>query len=313
MARKRRGRPVHGWLVIDKPTGMTSTQVVGRVRRALDAQKAGHGGTLDPLATGLLPIALGEATKTVSYVMDGAKAYRVTARFGIATDSDDAEGAPVEEHPHRPDDAAIRAALPAFLGTIDQVPPVYSAIKVDGQRAYDLARRDAAVDLTPRPVRVDAFDLVARPDPDHASFTIACGKGTYVRALVRDLARALGTVAHVTALRRTRCGPFTEATAISLEMLDQVGHSPAAFEHLLSVEAALDDIPALSVADNDARRLSSGQSVSLSTVLPGGAMGAEISPPPPEGSTVSVLCSGRLVALARRAGGEIRPIRVINL
>lgn len=313
MARRRRGRPVHGWLIIDKPAGMTSTQVVGRVRRALDAAKAGHGGTLDPLATGLLPVALGEATKTVSQVMDGAKTYRVTARFGIATDSDDAEGNPVETHPHRPDDAAIRAALEGFVGTIEQVPPAYSAIKVAGRRAYDLARREAPPELAARPVRVDAFDLVDRPDPDHATFAIACGKGTYVRALVRDLARALGTVAHVVALRRTRCGPFIEAQAISLEKLDEVGHSPAAFEPLLSVEAALDDIPALHVADSDARRLSSGQSVSLSTVLPDGARGSGTSAPPPEGETVPVLCAGRLVALARRDGGRIRPIRVINL
>jgi len=196
---KRKGRPIHGWLCLDKPEGLTSTDVVNRVRWITGAAKAGHGGTLDPLATGVLPVALGEATKTVTYVMEGEKHYRFTVRLGEARSTDDREGELLASSERRPDDDEIRAVLPAFVGLIEQVPPRFAAVKVAGQRAYDLARRGEAVELTPRPVRIDHLALIERPDPDHATFEMICGRGAYVRALVRDLGEHLGCHAHVSA------------------------------------------------------------------------------------------------------------------
>ena len=222
--RKPRGRPLDGWLIIDKPPGLTSTDVVNRVRRAFDAQKAGHGGTLDPLATGVLPIAFGAATKTVPYVMDGTKLYRFTLRFGEARDTDDADGTGHRHHrrpPHRRADQ--RRAAGQFRGDIMQIPPVFSAVKVAGERAYDMAREGRAPVLEPRPARVDRFELIDRPDPDHAVFEVASGKGVYMRSLARDLAQACGTLGHVAALRRLRVGPFTEAQAIPLDKLRNGG------------------------------------------------------------------------------------------
>ena len=308
MARRRKGQAIHGWVVIDKPAAMTSTQVVGQVRRAFDAQKVGHGGTLDPLATGVLPIALGEATKTVSYVMAGAKAYRFTVRWGQATDTDDAEGTIVEDSPERPGEAAIRDLLPRFVGVIQQVPPTYSAIKVDGRRAYDLARADQPVELPARPIRIDRLELLACDDRDHASFTAVCGKGAYMRGLARDLARALGTYGHISALRRTAAGPFDESDAISLETLNSVGHSAAASEHLLPVETALDDIPALALSETEASRLRCGQAVSLLARANRDRIGGLAL-----GSIVCAMSKSRPVALARFEAGELRPIRVLNL
>jgi len=255
MARRRRGQKVDGWVVLDKPAGMTSTQAVGAVRRIFDAAKAGHGGTLDPLATGLLPIALGEATKTVPYVMAGMKTYRFTLRFGEARSTDDAEGEVVATSAARPSDAEIRAALPAFVGRIRQRPPSFSALKVGGQRAYDLARAGEAVELAPREILIERFELIERPDADHAVFEVRSGKGAYMRSLARDLAEALGTVGYVAALRRVAVGPFLEADAISLDSLRALGHIPAASRHLLPVATALDDIPALAVTDSEASRL----------------------------------------------------------
>ncbi|MBE7158148.1 MAG: tRNA pseudouridine(55) synthase TruB, partial [Rhodospirillales bacterium] len=217
--RKPRGRPLDGWLIIDKPGGMTSTDVVNRVKRLFDAQKAGHGGTLDPLATGLLPVAFGAATKTVPYVMDGTKLYQFTLRFGEARDTDDADGQVIGTHPDRPTDDQIRMALPAFRGSIMQVPPVFSAIKVAGERAYDMAREGRAPVLEPRPARVDRFELMERPDADTAVFEVASGKGVYMRSLARDLAQACGTVGHIAALRRLRVGPFHQQHALTLDRL----------------------------------------------------------------------------------------------
>ena len=225
--RKREKRNVDGWLILDKPVGMTSTHAVSVVKRAFAAKKAGHAGTLDPLATGVLPIALGEATKTVPFVMDGRKSYRFTVRWGIETDTDDAEGQAIASSEGRPDMDAVRAALPRFTGTIMQTPPKFSAVKIAGERAYDLAREGEAVSLEPRPVEIDRFDLVRVVDGDHAEFAAECGKGTYVRALARDLGRALGTCGHVVALRRTAVGPFTEQGAASLAELQQVGEAGA--------------------------------------------------------------------------------------
>src|SRR6201988_339555 len=217
--RKRRGRPLDGWLIIDKPPGLTSTDVVNKVKAAFNAQKAGHGGTLDPLATGVLPIAFGHATKTVPYVMDGTKLYRFTLRFGEARDTDDADGKVTAISPNRPTDVEINVALPAFRGAILQVPPAYSAVKIAGERAYDMAREGRAPVLEPRPARVDRFDLVERPDADTAIFEVASGKGVYMRSLARDLAKACGTVGHIAALRRLRAGPFLEDHAIPLDKL----------------------------------------------------------------------------------------------
>src|SRR5690606_18006997 len=225
MGRRRSGRPVHGWVVIDKQAGMSSAHVVARVQRLIGAAKAGHGGTLDPLATGVLPVALGEATKTVAYVMDGRKRYRFTVRWGEARDTDDSEGAVTETSDARPDRDAIVAALGDFVGLIRQTPPAFSAIKIDGRRAYALARAGEAFAVEPREVQIDSFELIALQDRDHAVFDVHCGKGTYMRALARDLARRLGTVGHIAALRRTAAGPFDEAAAISLESLESLVHS----------------------------------------------------------------------------------------
>src|SRR5579875_2673912 len=215
--RRHRGRPVDGWLVIDKPPGLTSTDVVNLVRRIFGAEKAGHGGTLDPLATGVLPIALGAATKTVPYVMDGTKLYRFTLRFGEARDTDDADGKVTAASDIRPTDDQLRAALPQFRGDIMQVPPAFSAVKVAGERAYDMARDGRPPALEPRPARVDRFELVERLDADHAVFEVQSGKGVYMRSLARDLAAACGTVGHIAALRRKRVGPFTEEQSIPLD------------------------------------------------------------------------------------------------
>jgi len=308
MARRRQGRPIHGWLIIDKPAGMSSAHVVAKVRRLTGAAKAGHGGTLDPLATGVLPIALGEATKTVSYVMDGAKEYRFTLRFGEARATDDAEGPVTATSPVRPSDAEIRAVLPRFVGMIEQVPPAFSALKVDGVRAYELARAEETVELEPRLVRIERLELVARPDSDHAEFLVRSGKGAYMRSLARDLARALGTVGHVSALRRTAVGPFTEAQAISLETLETLGHSLAASGHLLAVETALDDIPALALTETEARRLRSGQAVGLLR-----RMDLERVAHLESGAVVCAMAAGKPVALARFEAGDLRPVRVLNL
>jgi tRNA pseudouridine55 synthase len=301
MARQKKGEKVDGWVVLDKPVGLGSTQAVSRVRRLFGAQKAGHGGTLDPLAGGVLPIALGEATKTVPFVMDGRKEYRFTLCFGEARSTEDAEGAITGTSDVRPSDEAIRAALPRFMGEIAQLPPAYSALKVGGQRAYDLARAGVEVPLKPRRVVIERLELLARPDPDHAELAVACGKGTYIRALGRDLALALGTVGHLSALRRTAAGPFREEAAISLSKLETLGHIPALFGVLAPVSTALDDIPALALTEAQADRLRQGQPV----ILPKDA--------PPSGALVRAELGATLVALVRSDGAAVRPVRVFNL
>ena len=307
MPRKRSGTPIDGWLAVDKPLEMTSTQVVAAVRRLTGAAKVGHGGTLDPLASGVLPVALGEATKTVQYVMDGAKVYHWQVCWGEARSTDDREGEVTGTSPVRPTAAAIEAALGSFHGEIEQVPPAFSAVKVAGERAYDLARAGTAPDLNPRRVRIDRFTLLAMPDGDHADFETVAGKGTYIRSLARDLALALGTVGHVSRLRRVACGPFREADAISLETLAEVGQGHALRSHLLPVETALDDIPALALTEVEARRLQSGQAVSLLRVAARNPL-AKIT----QGVVVRAMDGRRLVALARVEGGEVRPVRVIH-
>jgi tRNA pseudouridine55 synthase len=305
--RRRDKRDVHGWVVLDKPVGMTSTHAVSIVKRLFSAKRAGHAGTLDPLASGLLPLALGEATKTVPFVMDGRKIYRFTVQWGEERDTDDAEGRVVANSADRPSADAIRALLPSFTGTIQQVPPRYSAVKIEGERAYDLAREGELVELQSRPVDIHRLELVQVADADHAVFAAECGKGTYVRALARDMGRLLGVFGHVSALRRTSVGPFAEADMISLEQLEALCHRAAAGEAsladaLMPVETALDDIPALAVSRADAARLQRGQAVLL--------RGRDA---PIFRGTVHVTVSGQLLALADVDRGEIIPKRVFNL
>jgi tRNA pseudouridine55 synthase len=304
---RREKRDVHGWIVLDKPVGMTSTQAVGAIKRLFSCKRAGHAGTLDPLASGCLPIALGEATKTVPFVMDGRKTYRFTVRWGEERDTDDADGRVVATSEKRPTREAIEALLPAYTGSISQVPPRYSAIKVEGERAYDLARDGEAVELAARPVEIHRLTLVNVPDSDTAEFTAECGKGTYVRSLARDIGRALGCLGYIKALRREAVGPFGENDLISLEQLTALCHRAAAGEAsladaLLPVETALDDIPALAVSRADAARLQQGQAVLL--------RGRDA---PIFRGTVYVTVSGQLLALAEVDRGEIVPKRVFKL
>jgi tRNA pseudouridine55 synthase len=309
MARRRKGEAVSGWVCLDKPLDLTSTQAVGRVRRAFNAQKAGHAGTLDPLATGILPIALGEATKTVPFLMDSRKTYRFTIAWGVTTVSFDREGQVTETSDARPARAEIEAALPAFVGEIMQIPPIYSAVKVDGERAYDLAREGVEMELEPRPVTIHAIRVVDHPNADHVELELECGKGAYVRAVVRDLAAALGACGHVSALRRTAVGSLTEARAISLEMLEDLCHRGARPEALLPVETALDDIPALALTTEDAFRLTQGRSIVL---LPRQAEALKASLT--EGSrTVAAFEGERVVALCEMRAGRLNPVRVFHL
>ena len=310
MARRRRGRPIHGWVIIDKPSGITSAHVVAKVRRSLDAAKAGHAGTLDPLATGILPIALGEATKTVPYVVDGEKTYRFTVRWGEERTTDDTEGTVTETSDVRPTAEEIRAVLPEFTGWIDQVPPAYSAIKVDGRRAYELARADEAVELASRRVLIDSFDLIEMPDADHASFEVYCGKGAYIRSLARDIARRLGTRGHVISIRRTRVGPFSEGDAISLDNLESVRHIAPPFEHLLPVETALDDIPALALTVPQADHLRHGRAVRV--IGAGGRQVVDLDGVD-DGQVMCAMSGGRAVAIVRLSGEDLQPVRVLNM
>ena len=306
MSRRKKGNPVHGWVVLDKPLNMTSTQAVGAVRRAFNAQKAGHAGTLDPLATGILPIALGEATKTVPYAVDGEKAYRFTVRWGTETTTDDTEGAVTKSSDTRPTRAAIEALLPKFHGEIQQVPPQFSAIKIAGERAYDLARAGEEVALVARTVVIERFALVDQPDDATSVFEAECGKGTYVRALARDMGRIIGCFGHVNALRRTRVGSFDEARAVTLEALQAAVQSEdpdAALAKLIEpVEAALCDLPELLVSQTDAASLTQGKAILIrgrdAPVLSGPAFATS---------------KGRLIALGELDKGALHPTRVFNL
>ena len=301
---KRKKRDVNGWLVLDKPVGMTSTHAVSVVKRLLQAKRAGHAGTLDPLASGLLPIALGEATKTVPFVMDGRKIYRFTVRWGEERDTDDAEGRATQTSAERPTAEAIRALIPRFSGLIEQVPPRFSAVKIDGERAYDLARDGAVVELAPRPIEIHHLELVETPDADHGVLAAECGKGTYVRALARDMGRTLGCFGHVVALRRTAVGPFTEQIATSLEALQrmtQPGADIVAGPAILPVDAGLAALPALRVSTADAGRLARGQAVLL--------RGRDA---PLMSGWVAVSVQGSLMALAEVEQGELRPRRIFQ-
>jgi len=299
--RKREKRDVNGWLILDKPIGMTSTHAVSVAKRLYSARRAGHAGTLDPLASGLLPIALGEATKTVPFVMDGRKIYQFTVRWGEERDTDDAEGRVDATSAARPSADDIRALLPRFSGTIAQVPPRFSAIKIDGERAYDLARDGEVVELEARPVEIHRLSLIDIPDPDHAVLSAECGKGTYVRALARDMGRVLGCLGHVSALRRAGVGPFREQDGVSLDRLEAADAATLA-GLLQPVAAGVQGLPTFSVSRADAARLARGQAVLL--------RGRDA--PIVEGS-VAIFTQGDLIALAEAAEGELRPRRIFNL
>ncbi|MCI4665653.1 MAG: tRNA pseudouridine(55) synthase TruB [Neomegalonema sp.] len=315
MARRKRGNPVNGWLIIDKPLVVGSTDVVSKARWALQAQKAGHAGTLDPLATGLLAVAFGEATKVVPYAMDGVKTYEFSAAWGAATATDDLEGPVIARSDKRPTEAEIRAALPAFRGEVMQRPPAYSAIKVDGERAYDLARKGEEVAIAARPIRIERLELVDCADPDHASFILTCGKGGYVRSVARDLGEILGCRAHVTRLRRVAAGPFRIDDAISFETLENLRHKSGSESALLPVAAGLDDIPALPVDHIAATRLRQGQAVRFASaaevtdLLNSDATLANRA----EGETVWASLEGTPIAVGVVTRDELKPIRVFNL
>ena len=298
MARVKKGRAVSGWIVVDKPAGITSTAVVNKVKWAFEAQKAGHAGTLDPDATGVLAVALGEATKTVPYVTDALKCYRFLLRFGAATNTDDATGSVIAQSDIRPDDAAIAAALPAFRGDILQVPPQFSAVKIEGARAYDLAREGEEFEIAARPLWVERLEVIARPDPDHLEMEMVCGKGGYVRSIARDLGAVLGCLGHVVWLRRDWSGPFTAAEGISLEKLDELARTEALMDWLKPLELGLSDLPELPATAEGAARLRNGN--------PGMVMASSVG----YGDEAWASFQGRAVAVGIYKAGELHPTRV---
>jgi tRNA pseudouridine55 synthase len=300
MGRKRKGRDISGWLVVDKPAGPTSTAVVNKVRWALDAKKAGHAGTLDPEATGVLAVALGEATKTVPYITDALKAYVFTVRLGIATNTDDAEGEVLATSDLRPDDAAIKDALGGFVGDIEQVPPQFSAVMVDGQRAYKLARAGEEMELAARPLFVESLLMLDRPDADHVTLEMVCGKGGYVRSIARDLGQKLGCLGHVRELRRVWSGPFEADKGLTLEQIDTLAKTPELDAHLLPLEHGLQDLPEVRATPEGAARLRNGN--------PGMVLASNVE----YGEECWASLDGRAVAVGRYKAGELHPSRVFN-
>ncbi|MDE0209731.1 MAG: tRNA pseudouridine(55) synthase TruB [Boseongicola sp. SB0673_bin_14] len=300
MARRNKGRDISGWLPVDKPPGPTSTAAVNKIRWALDARKAGHAGTLDPAASGLLAVALGEATKTIPYVVDASKAYEFTMRLGQATDTDDAEGEVIAISDVRPDDEALQAALGALEGDIEQVPPAFSAIKIDGERAYDRARAGEDVQVAPRPVHVESLSLVDRPDPDHVTLEIVCGKGVYVRSVARDLGRALGTEAHVVQLRRTWSGPFHVDRAVAFNRIEALARTPELDELLLPLETGLANLAKVQVPDEAVARIRNGN--------PGVVIASNAAC----GERCWAAHRGRPVAIGTHMAGEFHPDRVFR-
>ncbi len=300
MARTRKGRPVHGWVIVDKPAGIGSTDVVNKVKWAFQAQKAGHAGTLDPDATGVLAVALGEATKCVPVVADALKCYRFRVNFGAATSTDDASGQVLESRDQRPADAEVEAALAAFRGEIMQVPPQVSAVKVEGERAYDLAREGIEMDLAARPLWVESLVVLGRPNADQLDLEMVCGKGGYVRAIARDLGRALGCLGHVAWLRREWSGPFEAAKAVTMAQIEELARQESIVNLLAPLELALSDLPELQATPEGAVRLKNGN--------PGQVLGHI-----PYGDEAWASFDGRALALGRYMGGELHPSRVFNL
>lgn len=301
MGRRRQGRDISGWLVVDKPAGLTSTAVVNKVRWALNAKKAGHAGTLDPEATGVLAVALGEATKTVPYVTDALKAYEFTVRLGQATNTDDAEGEVVAESDARPDEAQIKAALGAFVGDIEQVPPQFSAVKIDGERAYKRARDGEIMEIAARPLYVESLLLVDMPDADHVTLELTCGKGGYVRSIARDLGQALGCYGHVRELSRIWSGPFDADQGLSMDQIEEIARTPALDAHLRPVELALVDLPEVKATAEGAARLRNGN--------PGMVFATDVE----YGAEAWASFEGRAVAIGRYKSGELHPSRVLNI
>ena len=300
MGRRKKGRDIHGWLIVDKPAGISSNAVVNKVRWALDANKAGHAGTLDPEATGVLAVALGEATKTVPYITDALKAYRFTVRLGQATNTDDAEGEVIASSEARPTDDEIRAALKAFEGDILQVPPKFSAVKIDGERAYKLAREGEDFEVAARPLWVDEIEMVGRPDADHAVIEMICGKGGYVRAVARDLGEALGCHGHVSHLRRVWSGPFEAAEGVTMELVEKLAKSPELDTYLRPLEEGLDDLPELKATPEGATRLRHGN--------PGMVLASDVE----YGDEAWASLDGKAVAVGIYRSGELHPSRVFN-
>ncbi|QJF49931.1 tRNA pseudouridine(55) synthase TruB [Roseobacter ponti] len=301
MGRRRKGRDISGWLVVDKPAGITSTSVVNKVRWAFDAKKAGHAGTLDPDATGVLAVALGEATKTVPYVTDALKAYEFTVRLGQATNTDDAEGEVIAQSDLRPDDEAIKEALQSFIGDIEQVPPQFSAVKIDGERAYKRARDGEEMEIAARPLYVDSLLLTDRPDADHVMLEMVCGKGGYVRSVARDLGAALGCFGHVRELRRTWSGPFDAADGLTLQQIDEMAKTPALDAHIKPLEIAFTDLPEVRATQEGAVRLRNGN--------PGMVMAPGVE----YGDTCWASFDGRAVAVGTYRSGELHPTRVLKI
>ena len=301
MARKRKGRDLSGWLVVDKPAGMTSTAVVNKVRWALEAKKAGHAGTLDPEATGVLAVALGEATKTVPHITDALKAYSFTVRLGQSTNTDDAEGEVIAESDIRPTDDEIKSALRPFIGDIMQVPPKYSAVKIDGQRAYKLARDGEDFEVEARPLWVEELVMTDRPDADHVELEMTCGKGGYVRAIARDLGAALGCHGHVVRLRRIWSGPFDAEDGVSLAQIDEMARTPALDEYIRPLEEGLADLPEVKCTAEGAARLRNGN--------PGTVLPSDVE----YGDECWASFEGRAVAVGRYKSGQLHPSRVFNL
>jgi tRNA pseudouridine55 synthase len=300
MARRKTGRDVHGWLVVDKPAGITSNAVVNKVRWAFGAKKAGHAGTLDPEATGVLAVALGEATKTVPYITDAFKAYRFTVKLGEATNTDDTEGEVIATSDARPTDAQIAGALGAFTGEIMQVPPKFSAVKIDGERAYKLARDDEGFEIAARPLWVDSLDMVARPDADHVTLEMVCGKGGYVRAIARDLGEALGCHGHVLELRRTWSGPFEAEDGVSMDLVEELAKTPELDDYLRPLEDGLEDLPELKATAEGANRLRHGN--------PGMVIASDVE----YGDEAWASFEGKAVAVGIYKAGELHPSRVFN-
>ena len=300
MARKRKGRDISGWLVVDKPAGVTSTAVVNKVKWALQAQKAGHAGTLDPEATGVLAVALGEATKTVPYITDALKAYEFCVRLGQATNTDDTEGEVVAQSDARPGDDEIKAALGRFVGDIMQVPPKFSAVKIDGQRAYALAREGEEFEVAARPLWVEELIMAGRPDADHVVLEMTCGKGGYVRAIARDLGEVLGCHGHVAWLRRVWSGPFEAKDGLSLDEIDRLAHSPELDTYLRPLEEGLADLPMVTATPEGAARLRNGN--------PGMVIARDVE----YGEECWASFEGRAVAVGRYKAGELHPSRVFN-
>ncbi|WP_101342177.1 tRNA pseudouridine(55) synthase TruB [Cereibacter azotoformans] len=301
MGRTRKGRAISGWLVVDKPAGMTSTAVVNKVRWALGAQKAGHAGTLDPDATGVLAVALGEATKTVPYITDALKCYRFMVRLGVGTRTDDASGEVIATSEARPEDPEIEAALAAFRGEIMQVPPQFSAVKVEGERAYDLAREGERLDLAARPLWVESLELISRPDADHVELEMVCGKGGYVRSIARDLGQALGCHGHVEWLRRTWSGPFEAEEGISVATIDELAKSEELLTHVMPLACGLADLPELPATAEGAARLKCGN--------PGMVIASDVE----FGEEAWASFQGQPVAVGIYKAGELHPTRVFNL